>query len=107
MKKFILPNMYEHHDLNFRLLKMKQDHPEYFHDDLSIYAVYGNFQFCIWDGGRIFPNNVQQATKEQMENILSNYAQYGVKVRFIFTNNMLRPEHYTNRFCNLILEVAS
>ena len=105
MKNFILPNMYEKYDLNFKILELKNKHPEYFYDDTNIYAVYGNFQSCIWDGGRVF-TNAKQASKEKIEFILNKYQEYGVKVRFIFTNNQLQPEHYHNRFCNLILEIA-
>lgn len=105
MKNFILPNMYENYQLNLRLLDLIKEHPEYFYENTNIYAVYGNFQFCIWDGGRIF-SQMRQASKEHIEHVLNSYKQYDVKVRFIFTNTMLEPVHYHNRFCNMILETA-
>lgn len=105
MKHFILPNMYENYQLNLQLLELYKTNPEYFYDNTDIYAVYGNFQFCVWDGGRVF-NHMIQASKEHIEHVLNAYQKHGVKVRFIFTNNMLKPEHYHNRFCNMILEVA-
>ena len=44
----------------------------YFYDNVNIYTVYGNFQFCIWDGGRIF-FNYTQTSKEEMDFIINTY----------------------------------
>lgn len=105
MKNFILPNMYEKYQLNLKILELINKHPEYFYENTNIYAVYGNFQFCIWDGGRVF-FQMKQASKEHIEYVLDRYQQYKIKTRFVFTNTMLQPEHYHNRFCNMILETA-
>ena len=103
MIKFAIPGLYEHHHLNFRLLDLMRAHPEYFYDDVEIEAAYGNFQFCIWDGGRIFPG-YKHATMEQVRDIVDTYNnKFGIAVRLIFTSNQLKPEHYHDRFCNMVL----
>jgi hypothetical protein len=57
MINFALPGMYELKKLNSKLLLIKNNYPECFLENLSINAFYGNFQYCSWDGGRIFTNN--------------------------------------------------
>ena len=54
MIKYALPGMYEHANFYFNLLELKLTNPEYFYDNIEIEIIYGNPQFCIWDGGRIF-----------------------------------------------------
>lgn len=105
MVNFMIPGMYEHKKLNLQLLHLMESMPELFYNDIHISACYGNFQFCIWDGGRVF-KNYKQATKEDIETTIKEYNDLGVPVRQIFTNNMLKPEDYYNRFCNLCLELA-
>lgn len=102
--KFIIPGLYEHHDLNFKFLQLMQEKPEMFYDDISIGAVYGSFQFCIFDGGRVF-TNYRHTTKEEIEEITHIYNDvYGVPVRLVMTNTELTPEEYYNRFGNVILK---
>ena len=103
---FILPGMYEHYNLNFRLLELLEKHPEYFRDEVKVSACYGNFQFCIFDGGRNF-YNYRHTCREEIEEVVKIYNDiYHVPVRLIFTNTQLKPEHYTDRFGNLVLSIC-
>lgn len=106
MINFAIPGMYENASLNLAFLDYKKHHPEKFYDDVNINAVFGNFQFCIWDGGRVF-NNYKQASKEDIEYLTKTYNDlFDVSVRLVFTNNQLQPEHYLNRFGNLCLSMC-
>lgn len=105
MLNFMLPGMYEHSDLNFQLLYLLKTAPELFYNDINISACYGNFQFCIWDGGRIF-QNYYHTNAEEIEKLVQKYNDFGVPVRQIFTNCELKPEHYYDRFCNRCLELT-
>lgn len=99
--------MYEHKDLNFYILDMKKNHPEYFYDNVEIEAFYGNPQFCIWDGGRTF-NNYIQTNYEEMENIINIYNNtYNTPIRYVFTGQILEEKHYYNRFCNILMELGN
>lgn len=103
---FILPGLYEHYNLNFKLLALMQKHPEYFRDDVKVSACYGNFQFCIFDGGRNF-YGYRHTTKEEIEEVVRIYnEEFNVPVRLVFTNTQLQPEHYTDRFGNLVLSLC-
>ena len=106
MINFMLPGLNEQSELNFKFLNLKLQHPEYFNDNININAVYGNFQFCIWDGGRIF-TSYRQNTKEEIETIVNTYnKKYNTPVRFVFTNNQLTKKDCYDRFCNIILELS-
>lgn len=103
---FIIPGLYEHCDLNFRLLGLMRDHPECFRDNVKVSAVYGSFQFSIFDGGRSF-TNYRFCNREEIEKIIYQYNEvFNVPVRLICTNNQLEPKHYTDRFNNLIFSLC-
>ena len=105
--RFILPGMYEHYGLNFKLLELMKSKPHLFYDNIKVGAVYGNFQFCIFDGGRIF-GQYCHTTKEEMEYVTSVYNDvYGVPVRLIFTNPVIPEKHFKNRFGQATLEVVN
>ena len=103
MVKYIIPGFYEHADINLKLIDLMKTNPEIFNDNTEIYASYGNFQHCIFDGGRIFPD-LSQASKEVIDNIILDYNKRGIKVRYVFTNNQLKETDYYDRFANIILE---
>lgn len=102
---FILPGMYEHAGLNLAFIKLMREHPEYFYPEASIGAVYGNFQFCIFDGGRIF-NQYRHTNREEVEHLVNLYNKYNIPVRLVFTNPMIKKEHFQNRFGQMILEIC-
>lgn len=107
MISFIIPGLYEQYSLNFRLLLLMKYYPQCFYDDIKIGACYGNFQYCIFDGGRNFYNYKHTCLEEIREvvNILNN--EFEVPARLIFTNNQLKPEYYNNRFGNIILQTCA
>ena len=66
MKNFIIPGLYENYRINILFLHFFKQHPEYFLDNVNISAIYGNFPFCTWDGGRAYINNNAHATLEEI-----------------------------------------
>lgn len=105
MINYALPGMYENAKLNLLFLKYKEDHPHQFYPNVNINAVYGNFQFSIFDGGRVF-GEYRHSTKEDIEFLLHEYNSRGISLRQVFTNNQLKPEHYTNCFENLCMSLC-
>jgi len=59
MKNYAIPGLYKHYNLNIYFLDLLNKYPEYFVENLKINAIYGNFPFCTWDGGRIIFSNSQ------------------------------------------------
>ena len=108
MINFMLPGMYENSKLNFIFLSLFHKHPEYFEKGVKINAVYGNFQFCTWDGGRIFlPFQYRQASREKIEKIIKGYNNnFKIPIRFVFTNSLIQERDLYDRFNNLVLKMA-
>lgn len=103
---YALNGMYSHYEINKILFKVKELHPECFYDDFYIDAVFGNFQFCIWDGGRIFPT-YKHATLEDIEAIKKYYnTDLNIPIRFIYTNTKIEEKHLYDRFCNQVTEIC-
>lgn len=95
-----LSGMYEHFTLNKFIIELYQTHPEFFREGVKIGSIFGNFQYCIWDGGRNFPY-YNQVCKEDIESIAAYYNLYNIPLRLIFTNSAIEEEHLYDRFCNL------
>lgn len=107
MMYFALPGLWENYSVIIPFLSLLQNEPQYFYDDININAVYGNFQFCTWDGGRIFPTQ-SHATKEDIEllkDIYNNY--FHIPMRLIFTNTLIQPNDCYDRFNNLVLSLCT
>ena len=104
MKNFNIPGVSDHLVLNEFILELMKTQPECFYPDVKISSVFGNFHFCIWDGGRNF-FRYKQATEEEILYTQMVYDRYKVPVRFVFTNALLEEKHLYNRFCNLLLEI--
>ena len=105
MINYIIPGLYEHFNLNKAFIASLKNHPKHQLVATKINAGFGNFQFCIWDGGRIF-DEYKQTTIEEIDKIFSYYTNENIVSRLIFTNNQLKEEDYYDRFCNLILTIG-
>lgn len=102
MKSFVLPGFYEHFDLNSRLIEVYEKYPHFFREGVKLECFFGAFQFCAWDGGRIF-DNYARAYKETIIDIRDFYNSHGIPIRLTFTNPMLREEHLKDPYCNMVL----
>lgn len=103
---FLLPGFYEHFVLNLNFIDYMLEYPERFYDNVGIDAVYGNFQYCIFEGGRIF-DNYKQSSQEEIEFITSAFNNRNIPIRLVFTNNQLKEKHFSDRFCNKVLEICN
>ena len=80
MIKYAIPGMYELANLNFKLLDLKTTNPECFYNDIEIEISYGNPQFCIWDGGRVF-SSYKQASIDIIKKTSIVYGRLSIYVR--------------------------
>lgn len=105
MINFALPGLWENSDLNQFVINFFKQYPEAKKENVNINAVYGNFPYCIWDGGRIFSSSYY-ASLEQIVNIKNFLAENNIALRLIFTNPVVEKVHHTDRFCNLVSTVC-
>lgn len=106
MINYAVPGVYEHFELNKKLIQLKKSNPNYFFDDIDIEAAYGVFPFSIFDGGRILDNN-KHACPAEIEEIVDFYNKNNIKVRLVYTNSQLTEDNYTNKFGNIVLDICN
>ena len=108
MQNFIVPGLYENYRINILFFDYLSQHPEYFIPNLNISAIYGNFPFCTWDGGRAYINNRHHSTVEEIQKLqkIYNY-DFGIPMRFIFTNKLIEEQDCYDRFNNLVLSICN
>ncbi|MCR4762880.1 MAG: hypothetical protein K5696_05055 [Lachnospiraceae bacterium] len=98
-----LPGFFVHFYLFQVLLHLMRTSPDCFEDGYRVGSVYGTFPGAIWNGGRaVFGISF----KGDMEKILKTYEQFGVPVRFTWTNPLIEEKHLTDTYCNLIMSLA-
>lgn len=105
MINFMLPGLYENFICNKFFTEIYFSHPEFFYDNVKIYAVYGNFQFSTWDGGRIF-REYTHASVEKIQEIVNFFNEKNIAIRLIFTNKLLKEEHCFDKFNNIVLSIC-
>lgn len=107
MINFALPGLYEHFDINRILIMLRKKYPECFYENIQITAFYGNFQFCIWDGGRIF-SNYKCTPIEQIKEIQNFYnTENNIPMRFIYTNNQIdTTQQLQDKYCNIVTSIC-
>lgn len=106
MINYAIPGLYSHFDINIKLLRLRENRPEFFYPNINIEAAYGTFPWNIFDGGRIFNYNKHVST-EEIKDIVFQYHTFGVMSRLVYTNSQLTPTNYTNRFGNLCLDICN
>lgn len=107
MINFALPGMYEQYPLILAVLEAYKKSKYFFRDNVNISAVYGNFPYCIFDGGR--PNFYdKQCTSEKILKLVNLYNnEYNIPIRQIFTNSKVQESDYYNRFENICLSLCN
>lgn len=106
MINYAIPGLYEHFQLNKKLIELMHSHPEYFYENIQIEAAYGVFPFCIFDGGRIM-NVKNHSNYDEIKNIISFYNNNNISARLVYTNSQLQEKNYKNHFGNLCLSLCN
>lgn len=104
MIKFALPGMYENYEVLIPLISLMKTRPQYFRPNVDIAAVFGNFQFCSWDGGRIFrPSQYKHASSEVVQLLKKIYNdELDVPIRFVYTSALTDKSICSSHFDNLV-----
>ena len=100
---FYLPDFYTNVNLICFMHDLQQSVPQCFYDDVKITSAYGSFPNCIWNGGRVILDRI---TRAQVEAVLKQYHDRGIKVRFTFTNPLIEEKHLSDSWCNEVVQLA-
>jgi len=98
-----LPGITVYFYLNQVIINTMKQYPDKFHEGYKVGAVYGTFPGAIWNGGRA---TFGVTLKSDIEKIIKTYNDFGVPVKFTWTNTMLEPNHVYDAYCNLIMKCA-
>ena len=100
---YSLPDFYNFYQLNTNLLKMMQEHPGWFRENIKIDSMYGTFPGCIWNSGRV---QFGMSDYNNIVGTISSLNQMGISIRFTFTNGKLKGRHFKDYYGNVILKIA-
>ncbi len=100
---FYVPDFYRNAPLYILLADFLEHVPQWFYDDFKISAAYGSFPNCIWNGGRVYFDNINRPI---MDKVISEMNKSGIAVRYTFTNPLLEEKHMSDTFANICLEAA-
>lgn len=90
--------------MNQIIINLMKEFPDKFNDGYAVGSVYGTFPGAIWNGGRAVFGTV---SRSDMEKIIKTYNDFGVPVRFTWTNSLIEEKHLNDTYCNLIMDVAN
>jgi len=105
MLKFTLPDFTNGLARNLFFIRLAQEHPECFVDDLKIESVYGCFPSCVMNGGRAFIK--ERYSSQQIEETFVLLAEHQVTTRLTFTNMLAGKEHLAEPYTASMLDIAS
>ena len=107
MIKFYLPNFCDpgFDEVNYRLVNLLKENPNYFYDNITIGALYGTFPGVIWNGGRVMQG--ADIGLHYIINLIHNYHQLGVPLRFTYTNLLIsEPDQLNDTYANTVTALA-
>ena len=105
MIKYTLPDFTVGLGLNLFFVRLLEQRPALFQDDVRIDSVYGCFPACNLNGGRAFLR--ERSTPRQMEEAFSLLAEHGVKARLTLTNMLAGDDDLRDEYLNEMLAIAS
>lgn len=101
---FSIPGFDSHFTLNIKLLELMQKYPYKFKDNVIVDSIYDCFPSCCWMGGRV--NHFDTRSPQDMVEIMNIYADFGVQIRHVFTNSLIKGNLVYDILGNKILELS-
>lgn len=102
--KFHLPGLRKNYPLNVMFAGLLKRHPEYFREGVTIGSCYGEFPTSLWNGGRI--SQPDQCTSDYIYAVIKSLNDWGIPVRFTYTNLSIEEEDLADPYCNYCLNMA-
>lgn len=105
MINYYCPGFVEAQPAYRHLFKLKELYPECFYNNVKISRIYGTFPNMIWNGGGYWFG--QCLSRQKINRMIEWYANKDVVLQLNFTNPLLKEEDLYDRYCNMVLDVAS
>ena len=105
MINYYCPGFVEAQPVYRTLFKLRALNPECFFENVSIKKIYGNFPNMIWNGGSVW--NGPSFSRQKVISYFEWYATQNVSLQLICTNPVLEETDVYDRYCNMILDIAS
>lgn len=105
MINYYCPGFMEAQPIYKDLFELKKYHPECFYDNVNIKKIYGNFPNMIWNGGTVWFG--PQYTGSQIMEYFMWYSEQNITLQLICTNPILEEQDLYDRYCNMVLDIAS
>ncbi len=102
--KFHLPGLRRNFSMNVMLLGLLKRHPEFFREGVKIGSFFGEFPTSLWNGGR--NSRGDQCDAGYIDSVIKGVNDWGVPVRFTYTNMLLEEKDLKDPYCNYCLEAA-
>ncbi len=102
--KFHLPGLRRNYPLNVMFMGLLKGHPEYFREGVTIGSCFGEFPTSLWNGGR--NSRADQCGTDFINAVIKSLNEWGVPVRFTYTNMLLEEEDLKDPYCNYCLKAA-
>lgn len=102
--KFHLPGLRRNYPLNVMFMGLLKGHPEYFREGVTIGSCFGEFPTSLWNGGR--NSRADQCGTDFINAVIKSLNEWGVPVRFTYTNMLLEEEDLKDPYCNYCLKTA-
>ena len=102
--KFHLPGIRRNYPINMLFASMLREHPELFREGVKIGSFFGEFPTSLWNGGR--NSRADQCSADYVKVILKSVNDFGIPVRYTYTNMLLTEEDLKDTYCNYCMEAA-
>lgn len=102
--RFHLPGLRRNFPLNIVFTKLLAEHPEFFREGVTVGSFFGEFPTSLWNGGR--NSRGDQCNAEYINAVIRTANEYGVAVRYTYTNMALDENDLQDAYCNYCLKAA-
>ncbi len=102
--KFHLPGLRRNFPLNAMFAGLIKGHPEFFREGVTIGSCFGEFPTSLWNGGR--NSRADQCGTDYVQMVIRTLNNWGIPVRFTYTNMLLEEQDLQDPYCNFCLKMA-
>lgn len=105
MINYYCPGFVEAQPVYQIIFDLYKQFPYCFNEGVKIHKIFGNFPNMIWNGGTVWRGPAY--SRQDVIDYFNWYATQNVSLQLVCTNPVLTEMDMHDRYCNMILEVAS